>query len=139
MREDPDHEGPMSGNPEHQLRTVVHEWDQAMVQNDVEAIGRHMADDWTIVGSDGGSSDKATFLGLIDSGVLSHDVMQSEDVTIRVYGDAAVVIARGVSMGMYQGRAFREVERQSNTFIRQGSHWRCVLTHLSRLAPPTGA
>ena len=129
----------MSGNAEQQLRAVVHEWDQAMVRNDVEAIGRYMADDWTIVGSDGSSSDKATFLGLINSGALSHDVMQSEDVTIRIYGDAGVVIARGVSTGMYQGRAFREVERQTNTFIRQGSHWRCVLTHLSRLAPPTGA
>lgn len=129
----------MSGSPEHQLRAVVHDWDQAMVRNDAEAIGRYMADDWTIVGSDGSSSDKATVLGLINSGVLSHDVMQSEDVTIRVYGDAAVVIARGVSGGMYEGRAFRDVERQSNTFIRQGAHWRCVLTHLSRLASPTGA
>jgi ketosteroid isomerase-like protein len=129
----------MAGNPEHQLRAVVHDWDQAMVQNDAEAIGRYMADDWTIVGSDGSSSDKATFLGLIRSGVLRHDVMQSEDVTIRLYGDAAVVIASGVSGGTYRGRPFREAERQSNTFIRQGSHWRCVLTHLSRLAPATGA
>jgi ketosteroid isomerase-like protein len=129
----------MSGDSERQLRAVVHDWDQAMVQNDAEAIGRYMADDWTIVGADGSTSDKATFLALIDSGVLSHDVMESEDVTIQVYGNAAVVIARGVSSGMYQGRAFREVERQSNTFIRQGSRWRCVLTHLSRLAPPTGA
>jgi ketosteroid isomerase-like protein len=110
-----------------------------MVQNDADAIGRYMADDWTIVGSDGSSSDKATFLGLIESGVLSHDVMQSEDVTIRIYGDAAVVLARGVSGGSYQGRAFREVERQSNVFIRRGSQWRCVLTHLSRLARPTNA
>jgi ketosteroid isomerase-like protein len=129
----------MSANPEHQLRAVVQDWDKAMVQNDAEAIGRYMADEWTIVGSDGSSSDKATFLGLIESGVLSHDVMQSDDVTIRVYGDAAVVMARGVSGGKYQGRAFREVERQSNVFIRQGSQWRCVLTHLSRLARPTNA
>jgi ketosteroid isomerase-like protein len=129
----------MSGNPEQELRAVVNDWDEAMVQNDAEAIGHYMADDWTIVGSDGSSSDKATFLGLIESGVLSHDVMQSEDVTIRVYGDAAVVLARGVSGGLYQGRAFREIERQSNVFIRRGSQWRCVLTHLSRLARPTNA
>ncbi len=107
-----------------------------MVQNDVESIGRYMAEDWVIVGTDGGSSDKATFLALIRSGALRHEVMQSEDVTIRVYGDAAVVRARGVSGGVYQGRGFRERECQSNMFIRQGGHWRCVLTHLSRLEAP---
>jgi ketosteroid isomerase-like protein len=123
----------MSPNPEHELRAVVRDWDQAMVENDAEAIGRYMADDWIIVGTDGSTSDKTTFLGLIESGALSHNVMESDDVTIRVYGDAAVVTARGVSGGMYRGHPFREVERQSNMFIRQGSQWRCVLTHLSRL------
>jgi hypothetical protein len=35
-----------------------------------------MADDWTIVGADGSTSDKTTFLGLVRAGVLSHDLMQ---------------------------------------------------------------
>lgn len=104
-----------------------------MLQNDARAIGRFMADEWTIIGSDGSSSDKARFLGLIDSGVLMHDVMESNDVMVRVYGDAAVVLAHGVSGGAYQGQRFREVERQSNIFIRRGTEWKCVLTHLSRL------
>ena len=67
-----------------------------MVQNDPEAIGRFMADDWTIIGSDGTSSDKAAFLGLIRSDMLSHDVMRSDDITVRMYGGAAVITARGV-------------------------------------------
>lgn len=123
----------MSGNVEDELRAVVAAWDRAMVQNDVRAIERFMADEWTIIGPDGRSSDKARFLGLIDSGALTHDVMQSEAVTVRVYGDAAVVLAHGVSGGTYRGQPFREVERQSNLFIRQGTVWKCVLTHLSRL------
>ena len=108
-----------------------------MVQNDARAIGRFMADEWTIIGPDGSSSDKASFLGLIDSGVLRHDVMQSDHVTVRVYGDAAVVLADGVSGGTYRGQPFRDVERQSNVFIRQEAQWKCVLTHLSRRPTPT--
>jgi ketosteroid isomerase-like protein len=126
----------VAANLEHELLAVVRAWDRAMVQNDPEAIGRFMADDWTIIGSDGSSSDKAAFLGLIRSGMLSHDVMRSDDITVRMYGEAAVITARGVSCGVYQGHPFREVERQSNVFILQGSQWRCVLTHLSRLAKP---
>jgi ketosteroid isomerase-like protein len=119
---------------EAELIAVAHAWDQAMVRNDAEAIGRYMADDWTIVGPDGSMSDKATFLGLVESGALSHDVMSSEDFRIRIYGDTAVLLARGVSDGSYQGQKFREVERSSNVFVKQDGHWRCVLTHLSRLA-----
>jgi ketosteroid isomerase-like protein len=105
-----------------------------MVGNDPEAIGWYMADEWTIIGPDGSVSDKATFLALVKSEALTHDVMESEDFRVRVYGDTAVVIARGVSGGKYQGRLFREVERSSCVFVRQAGQWRCVSTHLSRLA-----
>ena len=105
-----------------------------MVENDPEAIGRYMADDWTIVGSDGSIADKPTFLGLVRSGALSHDVMDSDDMNVRIYGDTAVFTARGVSGGRYQGQPFREVERVTCVFVRQTGQWRCVLTHLSKLA-----
>ena len=104
-----------------------------MITNDAAAIGRFMAADWIIVGSDGSVTDKAAFLGLVESGIVSHDVMTSENMRVRVYGDAAVVTADGVSAGMYQGQPFREVERASSVFVRQSGTWRCVLTHLSRL------
>jgi ketosteroid isomerase-like protein len=117
------------------LVALTHEWDRAMVENDAEAIGRYMADDWVIVGSDGRVGDKATFLGLVKSGALSHDVMESHDLDIRRYGDTAVVIARGISGGKYQGQPFREIERVSCVFVRIGGRWLCVLTHLSRLPP----
>jgi hypothetical protein len=43
----------MSGKVEEELIAVAQEWDRAMVENDPEAIGRYMADDWTIIGPDG--------------------------------------------------------------------------------------
>jgi ketosteroid isomerase-like protein len=96
-----------------ELIGVAKEWDRAMVENDAEAIGRYMAEDWTIIGPDGPVGDKATFLQLVKSGKLSHDVMESEDFNVRVYGETAVVTARGVSGGKFQGQAFREMERSS--------------------------
>ena len=116
-----------------ELVRVANDWDRAMVENDAEAIGRYMADDWTIIGPDGSVGDKRTFLQLVETGALSHDVMESDDLTVRVYGDAAVVTARGVSGGQYQGQRFREVERSSCVFVRLDGQWKCVLTHLSRL------
>lgn len=119
-----------------EVRTVAHAWDRAMVENDPEAIGRYMSDDWAIIGPDGSIGDKASFLALVRSGALSHDVMEAEDMTVRVYGETAVMVARGVSGGSYQGRAFLERERVSCVFVREAGQWRCVLTHLSRLQEP---
>jgi ketosteroid isomerase-like protein len=118
---------------EDELITVANEWDRAMVQNDADAIARYMADDWIIVGADGSMSDKATFLELVKSGALTHNVMKSDEFRIRIYGDTAVLLARGVSAGRYHEHAFSEVEQSSNVFVKQQGHWRCVLTHLSRL------
>jgi len=124
----------MSDRVEQELIDVSHAWDRAMVTNDADAIGQFMGDDWIIIGSDGGECDKATFLGLVRSGTLSHDVMESHDMKVRVYGDTAVVTGRGVSGGKFQGQPFHEVERVSCVFVRQKGQWRCVLTHLSRIA-----
>ena len=128
----------MDDSAREELIAVTSEWDRAMVENDAEAIGRYMADDWTIIGSDGSVGDKATFLGLVRSGTLSHDVMESDDLRVRIYGETAVVTARGVSGGKYQGQPFRELERSSCVFVRQEEQWKCVLTHLSRLAQKDG-
>lgn len=126
----------MNHDLEAELMALVREWDLAMVTNDPDVIGRYMAEDWIIIGADGTESNKPTFLALVKSGVLTHDVMESEDLRIRIYGDTAVLSAKGVSGGTYLGQRFREVERASCVFVRQRGQWRCVLTHLSRLTAP---
>ena len=117
-----------------ELTRVARDWDRAMSTNDPVAIGSFMADDWIIIGSDGRVGQKANFLALIESGDLTHDEMTSEEINVRVWGDAAVVTAKGVSSGTYRGQRFRELERSSCVFVKQDGRWRCVLTHLSRLA-----
>lgn len=122
------------GAAEAELIGFMDAWDRAMVANDPDAIGAYMADDWAIVGPDGRVGDKARFLELVRSGDLTHDVMETHDPSIRTYGDAAVVIARGVSGGCYRGVPFHLVERVTCVFMRQDGRWRCVLTHLSPMA-----
>ena len=123
----------MNTTPDAEFAAIAAAWDRAMVSNDCEAIGRFMADDWIIVGADGGTTDKASFLEQVRSGRLMHDTMTTTDIRVRRYGDTAILLATGVSAGVFQGRRFHEHERQSNVFVRTNADWRCVLTHLSRL------
>jgi ketosteroid isomerase-like protein len=124
----------MTKTAELELIRLEEEWGRAMVRNDAEEIGRFVADDWTIIGPDGSVSDKAAFLELVKSGALTHDVMEAKDIKVRLYGDTAVITARGVSAGQYRGQAFRVVERVSDVFVREDGQWLCILTHLSRIA-----
>lgn len=124
---------PLTDESRADLLRTINEWDRAMVANDPGAIGRYMADEWAIVGPDGRVDGKSRFLELVRSGVLTHDVMESHDMDVRLYGDTAVVIARGVSGGTYDAQRFHLVERVSSVFIRRAGYWACVLTHLSRL------
>ena len=116
-----------------ELQAVAAAWDRAMIGNDADAIGRFMADDWTIIGPDGLVSGKGAFLAHIREGRLTHHTMTTEDIQVRAYGDVAVLLARGVSAGTFDGRPFEEVERQSNVFVKRDGRWLCVLTHLSKL------
>jgi ketosteroid isomerase-like protein len=108
------------------------DWDAAMITNDADRIGAFMADDWVIVGANGGLSDKESFLGHVRSGALVHDVMTTEAPLIRFHGDCATMIAWGASGGRYAGTPFRHRERSSNVFVWQNGRWRCALTHLSQ-------
>lgn len=133
-----DSRGLVMRDVEAELTRTAHEWDRAMIENDAEEIGRFMSDDWIIIGSDGSVADKANFLNLVQSGLLSHDVMESHEIQVRVYGDAAVVVAQGISGGTYRGQQFYLTERSSCVFVRQEERWLCVSTHLSQIAGGQG-
>lgn len=112
---------------------VIHAWDRAMVSNNVVTIGLYMAADWLIIGPDGNVDDKKTFLDLISSGKRNHNVMESHDLSIRLYDNTAVVTGHGVSGGEFDGEPFYLEERVSCIFIKQQDKWKCVLTHLSKM------
>jgi len=105
-------------------------WDEAMVGNDADEIGKFMSDDWTIVGSDGITS-KSSFLEFISSGMLTHNRMDSDEANIRVYGDTGILVARGTSAGTYNGENFSLYEWSTSVFIKTEGKWRCVLTMIT--------
>ena len=105
-------------------------WDDAMVSNDADEIGRFMSDDWMIVGSDGITS-RSSFLQLIGSGVLTHNRMDADETNISIYGNTGILLARGTSAGTYNGNKFSLYEWSTSVFIKTEGKWLCVLTMLT--------
>lgn len=106
---------------------------QALVKADVEVLGALVDDDWIIIGPDGGITGKSAFLEVVRSGALTHSTMEFDDTRVRVYGDTAIVTARAVTTGAYQGHAFTTRERSTDIFVRKQGVWKCVLTQLTTI------
>jgi ketosteroid isomerase-like protein len=103
----------------------------AIAKNDLEAIERFVTDDWIIINADGGIIDRERFFEVINSGTLTHEMMESEDMRVRVYGDSAVVSALTRSKGKFMGQEFTTHERSTDVLVRRDGEWRCVLTQLT--------
>jgi ketosteroid isomerase-like protein len=117
---------------EEELLELEKEFAQAIVSNDLESIGRLVTDDWIIIDPNGEIVDRMRFFEVIKSGALTHDMMESEDLRVRVYGDSAVVTAVTCTKGKFMEQEFSTQERATDVFVKRGSQWRCVLTHLTR-------
>ena len=69
---------------EQELVKLEQAFAEAIVKNDVEAIGRVVADDWVIIDPNGEIVDRMRFFEVIRSGALTHDRIDSEDFRGRV-------------------------------------------------------
>ena len=111
---------------------LENEFAQAVVKNDPEAIGRFLADDWIIIEPDGGIIDRARFLEVIKSGALTHELMESDDINIRVYGNTAIVTGLTTSKGKFMEQVFTTRERATDVFVNENGRWQCVFSQLTR-------
>jgi len=117
---------------EEELLKLEETFAKAIVKNDLEGIGRLVADEWIIIDPNGEIVDRARFFEVIKSGVLTHDMMESEDPRVRVYGDSAVVTAVTSTKGKFMGQEFSTRERATDVFVKRDGRWQCVVTHLTR-------
>jgi ketosteroid isomerase-like protein len=117
---------------EEELLKLENDFAQAVVKNDADAIDGFLADDWIIVDPDGGIIDKTRFLEVIRSGALSHELMESADWRVRLYGNTALVTGLTTSKGKFMGQDFTSCERATDVFVKQDDRWLCVFTQLTR-------
>ena len=119
---------------EEELLKLENDFARAITNNDADAVDGFLADDWIIVDPDGGLIDKGRFLAVIRSGALSHELMESTDWRVRLYGNTAVVTGLTTTKGKFMGQDFTSCERATDVFVKQNDRWQCVFTQLTRFA-----
>ena len=117
-----------------ELSRVEEEFNRAMVSNDVTRISACIADDWVLVTPEAGIVPRSRILSVIANGELSHDSMTKDVSRVRIYGDFAIVTARGRNTGQFRGQPISADEWVTDVYRKIDGRWLCVLTHLTPVA-----
>ena len=120
-----------SNHAREELLKVERDFAAAVLSNDADVIGKFLTADWAIVDAEGGVIDKARFLSVIKSGTLVHEEMELDDMTVRSYGNSAVVTTITSTKGKFAGHEFTTQERATDFFVKRDGRWQCVFSQLT--------
>jgi ketosteroid isomerase-like protein len=110
------------------------EWERALSMNDAAGLDEVMADDWRMISAEGQVITKAQALSALRSGVLRYDSVTFEEVEVRAYPGAAIVMGRSRERGNLRGASFDENYIFTDVFLPHGGAWRSVLTHTTHVS-----
>ena len=109
---------------------------KAWLSGDRATVERIIAPDWKYTTPDGRMSDRAAvFADVFETRRHKIHRVDIDEVTARVFGDAAVVTGRTHGAGEFEGSAYDVVIRFTDTFVRRDGRWQAVASHASVVAP----
>jgi hypothetical protein len=124
-----------SETDERVLGDIQQQLASAWVSGDRATLERLIAPEWRSTGPDGSASTRASvFADVFDTKVHRINRVDIDQITVRVFGDAAVVTGRTHGAGAYAGAAYDVVIRFTDTFIRRDGQWSAVASHASLVA-----
>jgi ketosteroid isomerase-like protein len=113
------------------IRKLDNERIQAQIHADAAALERIYADDFIGVGPSGTVRTKPQVISDFTSGDLKFQSITTDDVRVRVYGDAAVETGRSTMDGQDKDKAVPHDTRFTRVWVKQQGRWRLVANHYS--------
>ena len=122
-----------SASVQQELIKLENEWAKSVVKLDLAFMERILADDYTWTDPEGKIHTKAEEIASIKSGQGVVTSCVSDDVKVRVYGDAAVVTGITTQKGMVEGKEVSGQFRWTDTWVKIAGRWQCVADHVSNI------
>jgi ketosteroid isomerase-like protein len=114
-------------------------WTDTETRGDAAGMAPLLTDDFTAVGPLGFTLSKTDWLARHESGGLKYRDFRLEGVTVREFGDTAVIVATEQADGTFNGHPVPGTLRATIVAARNGSGWQLTATHLSFVAGTPGA
>ena len=119
------------GKAEQEIRLVEDKRREALLRGDTTTLAQIFADDYTVVNQFGQVQTKPQMMSALKSGALKFESVVEEDVSTRVYGDAAVLSGRSTSK--HEGRETTRL-RFTRVYVKRQGHWQTVAYQVTRIA-----
>src|SRR5437870_13046014 len=116
---------------EESIRKLDNERIQAQLHADAAALDHIYAADFIGVGPSGTVRTKPQVILDFASGDLQFQSITTDDVQVRVYGDAAVETGLSTMIGQDKGKTVPRDTRFTRVWVKQQGHWRLVANHYS--------
>ena len=110
---------------EQELRQMNDDWVKALVRADRVTLDRIMADDFCFAYPMEGD-DKAQFIGDVVSGDVLVESLTRENVSVRIWGDPAVLTGKDSASWSYKGRDFSGHYKIAHIYSRRNNNWQLV-------------
>ena len=107
------------------VRHLNDEWVTAFVQGDTAALERIMAEDCIFTYPLEGD-DRAQFIADLESGDLRAEEMTRDHVSVRVYGQTAVLTCRDTCRWRYKGRVIAGRYSTIHVYAERQGRWQLV-------------
>jgi ketosteroid isomerase-like protein len=118
-----------SRDPKAVVEQVIRKLDNERIQAQIHADAA--ADDFIGVGPSGTVRTKPQVISDFTSGDLKFQSITTDDVRVRVYGDAAVETGRSTMDGQDKDKAVPHETRFTRVWVKQHGRWRLVANHYS--------
>jgi len=99
---------------------------RALMAADTVALSRMTAEEFLEISRLGVVRTRADNLGEIAAGVLQLTAVKYDSLTVRIYGDVAVLMGIADNTGSYRGYPFSGRIRYTRVFLRRDGRWQAV-------------
>lgn len=117
---------------EREIRKVEAALCEALRTGDAAAIARLEDETYTLTNSKGEVTTRADDIADAKKGVR-YDEFRNHEQTVRLYGDAAIVLGVTSVKGSAAGKPFAADFRFTDTYVRRDGAWKIAASHATRI------
>jgi ketosteroid isomerase-like protein len=121
---------------EQEIAQLADTWATAELQGDTAFLEQLQADDFVGVGPLGFLLTKQQWLARYQSGDMKYSAHTLDEVRVRAYNEAAIVIGRLTQQATYRGNAMNAQMRTTLVFVHQHGQWQLASLHFCNIAQP---
>ena len=121
---------------EQEVLRLADAWAAAELRGDTAFLESTLTDDFIGIGPLGFMLTKQEWLARLRSGDLKYESFNLDEVKVRVYNDAAILIGRQVQKAAYRGNPIQGQFRITLVFVQLQGQWRLASLQLSTIGQP---